>query len=81
VHCSQSDELEDELPEVEEADEIVMEVLEEETGLHPQHAPSQDVTPQVPLHVETYPGQHSRMRCTHMRSRMALSQIVCPGSH
>jgi hypothetical protein len=52
VHCSQA-ELEDVLPEVEEADEILMEVLEEETGLHPQHAPSQDVTPQVPLHVET----------------------------
>ena len=96
AHCSQASELEEERADVEETDEMVMEVLEDdfadveemvmevledETGAHSQHVPWQESTPQIPLHDSTNPGQHSRMRCTHMRSRTVLLHIVCPGSH
>lgn len=51
-----------------EAEEMCMDVLEEETGLQPQQAPSQEATPQTPLHVSAYPGQQSRMSPTHISS-------------
>jgi hypothetical protein len=61
---------------VEEVELMVMDELEEETGVQPQHVPSQESMPQVPLQLVTYPSPQRRSISRHMLSRTTLMQMV-----